>query len=57
MTPDYFQQKAAYNNKKDSNVVVSKDFQDFIDSLPKVYEPKAIRVARARQNGSIQSSD
>jgi hypothetical protein len=54
MTPDYFQQKAAYNNKKDSNVVVSKGFQDFINSLPKIYKSKA-RVAK--QDGSIQSSD
>ena len=44
MTLDYFQQKAAYNNKKDSNVVVSKGFQDFIDRLPKTYEPKDIRI-------------
>jgi hypothetical protein len=54
MTPDYFQQKTAYNNKKANNVVISKGFQDFIDSLPKTYEPKARIV---KQDGSIQSSD
>ena len=54
MTPDYFQQKAAYSNKRDDTVVVSKGFKDFIDSLPKTYEPKS-RIAK--QDGSIQSSD
>jgi hypothetical protein len=44
MTPEYFQQKARYNNKKDDNVTVSKGFQDFIDRLPKTYEPKDIRI-------------
>jgi len=44
MVPDYFHQKAAYNHKKDDNVAVSKGFQDFIDTLPKTYEPKDIRI-------------
>jgi hypothetical protein len=44
MASDYFHQKAAYNHKKDDNIAVSKGFQDFIDTLPKTYEPKDIRI-------------
>jgi hypothetical protein len=44
MASDYFNQKAAYNHKKDDNIAVSKGFQDFIDTLPKTYEPKDIRI-------------
>ncbi|QIW88443.1 hypothetical protein [Pseudanabaena phage PA-SR01] len=58
MTPDYFQQKSAYNNKKDANVIVSKSFQGFLGKLPIIYEPKIDRIAKViKQDGSIQSSN